>query len=119
MTINLIGKQNDKREGKYSAKQNNITRQAQCLVRPWGGGPPVLNFFWKDGLTDGLARKEPHQTNLTFKPRQQILSTNLPQSVVVPNTCQKFNGAVVTGETYQKQFRVNFLDVWLKMHRKK
>ena len=89
MTINLIGKQNDKREGKYSAKQNNTTRQAQCLVRPWGGGPPVLNFFWKDGLTDGLARKEPHQTNLTFKPRQQILSTNLPQSVVVPNTCQK------------------------------
>ena len=24
-----------------------ITRQAQCLVRPWGGGPPVLKKVTK------------------------------------------------------------------------
>ena len=24
-----------------------ITRQAQCLVRPWGGGPPVLKKITK------------------------------------------------------------------------
>ena len=55
MTINLIGKQNDKREGKYSAKQNNTTRQAQCLVRPWGGGPPVFKKMtktWKSRLVN-------------------------------------------------------------------